>query len=141
MRTVLLFALLSIVALPLVRAGEETAAQALARYEAVRLDPKSPQTDAFAMKLGHAIVARHGVALIPLVLDRSKVRGAEEFLLYTPIVLNLPVEDAIGELAKYAKGPDARRAFWARELLIEMETWLGEQRERVSSLLTDTEKK
>jgi hypothetical protein len=139
MRTNFLFALLVIGMVPVfVRA--ETSAHALARYETVRLGRETWQNDRLWMKIGHDIAARHGTALIPLILERSCKWENDEFLLFTPIILNLPLDDAITELARFAKGADERKALWAREYLIELETYLGESREKVSALLAETEK-
>jgi hypothetical protein len=81
------------------------------------------------------VAFRHQIALIPLILDKSNEWEGEEGLLYMPIVLNLPLDDAIKEFQKYLKGPDKEKALWAREFLIEIEAYLAATLKKVSPLL------
>ncbi len=73
--------------------------------------------------------------LIPLILQKSDKWEGEEGLLYMPIVLNLPLEDAIAAFTGYTKGTDEKKALWAREFLIEIETYLSENLKKVGESL------
>lgn len=117
------------------RADFETPSEALARFDGVSAKTENPLKGDLFTGIGREVAFRHQIALIPLILDKSNEWEGEEGLLYMPIVLNLPLDDAIKEFQKYLKGPDKEKALWAREFLIEIEAYLAATLKKVSPLL------
>lgn len=119
----------------------ETPAEGLARYEAAVLPTapgKEPPEFAVIRSLALEIVQKHGVALIPLILDRSVQWKGEEGLFYMPLIIEMPVEPAIEALRKGTRDPDPKKALWSREFLTELEDYLGDMRKNVSKILEET---
>jgi len=139
MKTTLIAVVLLSMVGPCATLFAETPSEALARYDGVSVKTDSPLREELFTGIGREVAFRYQTALIPLILDKSIGWEGEEGLLYMPIVLNLPLDDAIEELQKYLKGTDKKKALWAREFLIEIEAYLVETLKKVSPLLEKAE--
>jgi hypothetical protein len=122
---------------PVANIFAETPSEALARFDGVSAKTDNPLRGNLFTGVGREIAFRYQNALIPLILDKSEKWEGEEGLLYLPIVLNLPLDESIKEFQRYLKGPDKRKALWAREFLIEIEAYLVESLKRVSPLVSN----
>lgn len=118
-------------------AWAETPSEALTRFDDVSSITESSQRGELFTGIGREIAFRHQKTLIPLILDKSEKWEGEEGLLYLPIVLNLPLDESIEDFQHYLKGPDERKALWAREFLIEIEAYLVESLKKVSPLVSN----
>jgi len=131
----LLLAFVAACCLLLTDASAETAAEALARFDRVSAKTENPLHKDLFTGIGREIAYRHQTRLIPLILQKSDQWKGEEGLLYLPIVLNLPLEDAMVAFTGYTKGSDEKKALWAREFLIEIEAYLSENLKKVGQSL------
>ena len=62
-----------------------------------------------------------GLAILPAVLERSKVWQGEEGMIFIPLVSLLPSEETVQELKRYQENSDGQTALWAGEFLIELD--------------------
>lgn len=71
--------------------------------------------------LSGSIAEKHGLALIPLVMERSKEWNGEEGLIYLPMLALLPRDKTVKVLKKYQEGGNEHFALWSGEFLTEFE--------------------
>lgn len=62
-----------------------------------------------------------GTAILPALLERSKVWTGEEGMVFIPLVSLLPSEETIAELKRCQENSDGQIALWAGEFLIELD--------------------
>ncbi len=69
--------------------------------------------------LSGEVAKKHGVALIPLVMEKSKEWKGEEALIYVPLLALLPRDKTLEKLKEYQSGSDESLKLWATEFITE----------------------
>lgn len=117
--------------------AEETPKDGVARLEAAWKKGTGSFTWDFWLVSG-SIAEKHGVTLIPIVMERSKAWQGEEGLIYVPMLALLPRDEAIKTLKEYQEGKDEQLAMWAGEFLTEFD--MSDTKEAVAKYLKEKEK-
>lgn len=76
------------------------------------------------------LAAKHGVALIPPILEKAKGWKGEEGLVYVPAVVQIPATEAKPVLERYQKSGSQVEKIWASEFLTEIESYQAAIRDR-----------
>ena len=100
--------------------AEETPKDGVARLEATWTKGNGSFTWDYWLVSG-SIAEKHGLALIPIVMERSKTWKGEEGLIYVPMLALLPRDESTKALKIYQEGKDERLAMWAGEFLTEFD--------------------
>lgn len=100
--------------------------EVVTKYEAEYWDvvKKDTPSEMEIVQMGRRFAQVHGIAIIDPIMEKSKFWKGEEPLLYMPIVLALPLDDAIKKFGEYMKSEDKRQKLYAREFLVEIEMHL-----------------